>query len=91
MGEHLCERTEKGVCTCFLSFLYTTGSVSGPICCLKNDRRIETMMTVSIVSRRQMKKMGTAKTLTMLGNKGFYRYQKVVEVKGIQIEKYGTR
>lgn len=53
--------------TCLRSFLYTTGSCSGPNCCLRKERSTETMMTVSIDSRKTMKKTGTAKTFTILG------------------------
>ena len=49
------------------SFLYTVLSLSGPSCCFRKESNTETIILVSSVSLKTMKKTGTANTLTILG------------------------
>src|SRR5437660_9843952 len=49
----------------------------GPNCCLRKDSRTEMMIPVSIVSRKTMKKIGTANTLGMVTAKPSIVWAKV--------------
>jgi hypothetical protein len=66
MVRRLLEKGCAAQLTCFSNFLYTRGSLSGPIVCFTNASKTETMMEVSRLSRKQMKKTGTANTFTIL-------------------------